>query len=173
MVLISPEVKGRITLAVEAQESINTPTGPAQAMHKLVWDGQEVKNMEFMAFFASYAYSEERTLAAGASDDFDLSLGIYSKIGVQWDAGDMTLIGVVNLASNPGEDLLVTPHPTTGFKDFISPATGAIVVPAGGCAFWFARYSFANGVTDGLEDILRITNNSSASITYRVVLLGM
>jgi hypothetical protein len=124
---------------------------------------------------ADVLFHDQRTVANGASDDLDLtalSQSIYGS-SVTFSFAKVKGILIINLSTTASDVLRVggAGAGSAFSTPFNSDADAQVEVPADGCLLLVNK---KNGwtVTSGTGDVLRIQNPGSASINYRIVIVG-
>ena len=126
------------------------------------------------AYKANKYYRGQRTLAAAANDDLDLSGGLSDPFG---NAFNFTYVRGILLA-------IVTPDGTKKLRFGPQNVANAWQGPFGGVGatvyfdvldhFLLVNFTGVNGwaVTAATADILRINNPSAGAVTYNIAILG-
>lgn len=121
---------------------------------------------------ANECYSEQRTLANGASDDLDLT-----GVALQNPLGEniaFTAVKGILVYADPAntDDVEVGGALATAFSAMFGSATDKVLVPPGGMFLLYApKAGYAVGA--GATDILRIKNAAAgAQAIYDIVVLG-
>ena len=123
---------------------------------------------------ADKIWHDSRSLAASSADALDLTSLTQSIHGstVTIAFAKIKAILIHNLATTPGEDLLLDSSVTNGIlTPFNGSATSKVEVPADSPLLLVNRQS-GWAVTAGTGDVLRIVNDGVGSIDYKIVLVG-
>ncbi len=122
---------------------------------------------------ADRIWSDQRTLAAGADDDLDLTALTQSLFGstVTIDFARVKAILIVHTSTTAGEKLSLDSSVTNGFTGpFAGSATSKLEIGADSAALLASKkdgWATASG-----NKVLRIHNGGSATAIYNVVVLG-
>lgn len=120
---------------------------------------------------ADLLFSDQRTLAASATEDLDLAGGLTDPLGATLTFVKIKAI-IISAASGNTNDVEVKPATTNGFTGPFNAAADTLIIPAGGSIALIAPVSGWT-VTAGTGDLLTITNGSSGtSVTYDIILIG-
>jgi hypothetical protein len=121
---------------------------------------------------ADKVWSDQRTLAASATENLDLA-------GVLTDAFGATLTFVkvkallIRAATGNTNDVLVGGHASAAFVNWVSDPTDVVVVKPGGLFLLVAPNAAGYGVTATTADLLKITNSAGTTgVTYDIAILG-
>lgn len=121
---------------------------------------------------ANNVFSDERTLAASASEDLDLAGVLANALGATLTFTAIKAILVIASSANVN-NVVVGNTPLNAFTGPFTASAGAVSIPPGG--FFFALNPGAAGwpVTAGTGDLLRVLNSAAgSSVTYRIVIIG-
>lgn len=125
---------------------------------------------------ADRLWHDRRTLAAGASEDLDLTSLVRSVFGgaVTVSLAAVKALLLVNSATTPGDDLALGGAGVAG-QAWAGPFDGdpdaRLLVPAGS-AVLLSNLKAGWAVAAGTADILRMRNTGTGSVTYSLVLVG-
>jgi len=122
---------------------------------------------------ADKLWHDERTLAAGAHDDLDLTALATTLFGNALTVALAKVKGllIVNTSITAGDDLSIG---GASSHEWLAPFAGAgdkIKCPADSCLLLCNRLA-GWSVAGGSSDILRIANLGSSAVTYRIVIVG-
>ncbi len=121
---------------------------------------------------ANLAFSDERTLAASATENLDLAGVLTDAFGNLLTFAKVRVILIYALPANTN-NVLVGGAASNGFITPFNDATDIAVVKPGGMLLMIAPDTNGYAVTAATGDLLKITNSSSGtSITYDVIILG-
>lgn len=121
---------------------------------------------------ANLLWHDQRTLAALASEEHDLSGVLTDNFGKVINFARIKLIVVAAAAANPS-NIEVGGAAANTFKSFFLNADDEILIRPGGVFALGATDATAYQVTAGTADKLRIKNSSSTgSATYDIILVG-
>lgn len=122
---------------------------------------------------ADLLWHDERTLAAGASENLTLSALTTTLFGgeVEYAFGVVKGLLVVNLADEAGGDLWIGGAAADAWDAPFDAADNRAMVPAGSCLLWLNKL-VGWSVAAGSADVLKIANAGSAATTYRIVVFG-
>ena len=124
---------------------------------------------------ASVVWHDQRTIAPGANDDLDLAGGLFNTIFGTAVGASFTVIkaiAVINTSISAGDKLRVGGGSNPFTPPFAGSGSAPVEVGADSALLLSSKKDGWN-VTAGTGDILRINNPGSASITYRIVILGV
>ena len=118
------------------------------------------------------AYVAQRTLAASASEDLDLSGSLVNALGATILFTKIRLIWVRAAATN-ANNVVVGGAASNGFFGHVGAATHTDIVTPGGLLVKVANHAAGWPVVAGTGDLLRIANGGAGTpVTYDIVLLG-
>jgi hypothetical protein len=123
---------------------------------------------------ADKVWHDERTLAAGASENVILSALPLEMFGGNWtiSLASVKAILLVNGASAPGENLVLGGAASQAWQGPFAAAGDKLVVPADSCLLLVNKKA-GWAVNAGVADMLRIANAGAGSITYKIAILGV
>lgn len=122
---------------------------------------------------ADLIWSDQRTLAAGANDDLDLTALARALFGstVTIDLARVKVILIVHTSTTAGEKLQLDSSVTNGFTGpFAGSATSKLEIGADSAALLASKKD--GWATASNNKILRIHNAGALSATYKMVVLG-
>jgi hypothetical protein len=125
---------------------------------------------------ADRLWHDQRTLAGSATENLDLTNLTHTLFGstVTINFAKVKAILLVNLASGPGEDLVIG-GAGSGANAWSAPFDGdadaKMIVPADSLVFLVNKKA-GWAVTNGSADILKIANLSGASVSYKIAIVG-
>ncbi len=122
---------------------------------------------------ADRIWSDQRTLAAGANDDLDLTALTHSLFGstVTIDFARVKAILIIHTSTTTGEKLALDSSVTNGFTGpFAASATSKVEIGADSAALLASKKD--GWATASNNKVLRIHNGGSASAVYNIVVLG-
>ncbi|TKS58776.1 MAG: hypothetical protein EWM72_02776 [Nitrospira sp.] len=120
---------------------------------------------------ADKQYRAQRTLAASATEDLDLSGVLTDALG---DAFTLAKIKKVIIAAAAGNtnNVNVTRPAANGAPVFLAAGDGIGILP-GGIFVWVAPGVAGIAITAGTADLLTVTNSGAGtSVTYDVIIEG-
>lgn len=122
---------------------------------------------------ADIHWSDERTLAANASEDLDLNGGLTDAFGAAIAAARVKILLIESDAANTN-DVLVQSAPSNAFTALGGGDTGVYAaVKPGGLVLFIAPNAEGYVVTAGTGDLLRIANpTGGTSVKYRITLVA-
>jgi len=123
---------------------------------------------------ADVHWSDERTLAASASEDLDLAGGavLIDAFGTALALTEVVAIYIEADSTNTN-NVLVGGAAANGFTTPFGAATDRIVVRPGGAALLIAPDATAYAVAAGTGDLLRVANSGAGtSVKYRIIIIG-
>lgn len=122
---------------------------------------------------ADKLWHDERTLAASANDDLDLTSLATTLFGsaVTIALAKVKALLLVNTATTAGLDLLVGAAASQEWSGPFGSAGDQVRVPADSCLLLVNKKS-GWAVADGSADTLRIHNPSGAPITFKIAIVG-
>lgn len=119
---------------------------------------------------ADRIFSDERTLAASASEDLDLSGSLTNAFGTVTFARIKAVLVIAD--SGNTNNVNVSRPASNGVPLFLAASDGIGVRP-GGVLLWACTDATGVAVTAGTGDLLTIANSSSGSaVTYRIIIIG-
>lgn len=120
---------------------------------------------------ADTVFADQRTLAASANEDLDLSGALVDPLGAAAGFAEVCAIEIRAAAGNTNNVVVGG----AGSNAFIGPFganTHTIAIPPGGCLV-LHHPGAGWAVTAGTGDLLRIANGGSGTgVTYDIVVLG-
>lgn len=117
-------------------------------------------------------FTDQRTLAASASEDLDLSGVLTNAFGVAIAFTKIRGI-IIKAAATNTNNVIVGGASATQFATWVGAATHTIVVRPGGMFALFAPDVTGYAVTAATADLLKIANSAgSSSVTYDILLFG-
>lgn len=121
---------------------------------------------------ASILWSDQRTLAASATEDLDLAGVLLDAFGSTVTFARVKAI-IVRAAAANSNVVVVGGAASNGLVGWVADPTDKINVRPGGAFALFAPDATAYPVTAGTGDLLRIGNGGAGtSVTYDIVLIG-
>lgn len=122
---------------------------------------------------ADKIWHDQRTLAAGASEDLDLTALSRTLFDGTFTTGVLKVkaLMIVNLATTSGYDLTVGGAPAQTWVGPFGTAADKVKVPADSCLLLVNKKS-GWSVTNSSADLLRITNTAAGSVTYNLAIVG-
>lgn len=121
---------------------------------------------------ADRGWSDQRTLAASASEDLDLAGSLTDPAGATITFARVKLILVEAAAANTN-NVVVGGAASNAFVGPFGDATDTIAVRPGGFLLLVAKDATAYAVTAGSGDLLTVTNSAgSTSVTYNIAIIG-
>lgn len=120
---------------------------------------------------ADRIFSDERTLGGSAFEDLDLAGVLVDALGATLTFARIRAIIVVNLATGANQ-AIIGAAATNAFVGPFGAATHTAAVRAGGLAAFVCRDATGWPVTAATADLLRITNSTTGSLTYRIIIIG-
>jgi hypothetical protein len=120
---------------------------------------------------ANMLWHDQRTLAASATENLDLSGSLTNAFGATQTFARIKLV-MVTAASANTNNVNVIREGTNGVPLFLALGDGIPVRP-GGVFLWACTDSTGVAVTNGTGDLLTFTNSAgSTTVTYDVVIIG-
>jgi hypothetical protein len=122
---------------------------------------------------ADRIWSDERTLAAGANDDLNLTALAHAVFGstVSINLARVKAILIVHTSTTAGEKLQLDSSVVNGFTGpFAGSATSKLEIGADSAALLASKKD--GWATASNNKVLRIHNAGSSPATYRIVVLG-
>lgn len=121
---------------------------------------------------ADKVWSDNRTLAASASEDLDLAGSLTDAFGATLAFARVKGLIVYAAAANTN-DVVIGGAGSNGWVGPFGAATHTLTVRPGGLLTLFAPGATGYTVTAGTGDLLHVANSSSgSSVTYDVVVIG-
>lgn len=122
---------------------------------------------------ANQVFHDQRTLAASASEELDLSGGLTNGLGQSVTFTKLKLL-LIKAAAGNTNDVLVGGASLNGFIAPFGDATDVIKVKPGGTLLLVAPDANGYAVTAGTADLLKIANSGAGSgVTYDIVAIGV
>lgn len=160
--------------------SIGASLLQAKTLGNLVWRDTFV--FEDSLFDGSNAgqiqviYSAERTIASGATDDFDLS-PLVDPIGTSSTPVELVGIMVVNKPADPGAvnttNITLGGHPTAALTAFMTATSTIGPIRPNGIFFMLCDDAAGLGaITATTADTLRIVNSAGAQAKIQVIIFA-
>jgi|SRR5581483_2517755 len=120
---------------------------------------------------ADLLFTDQRTLAASASEDLDLAGALQGVYGAAIALAKVKAV-IIKAADGNTNDVQVTRPAANGVPVFLAAGDGIALGP-GEIFAWFAPTGAGKTVTAGTGDLLTITNSAGGtSVTYDVLILG-
>jgi hypothetical protein len=125
------------------------------------------------ASLADLIWGQVRTLASSGNDDLDLTALTNTIFGntVTINFAKVKAILIINTNTVSGDDLVIDTSVTHGATFLTGGASGKVPIPSG-APMLLANEIAGWAVTNGSNDVLRITNNGSHNVTYKIVIIG-
>jgi len=121
---------------------------------------------------ADVVWSDERTLAASATEDLDLAGGLIDAFGVAITLARIKAIYVEADSSNTN-NVLLGGAAANAFATPFADVTDRVTLRPGGALLLVAPDATGYVVTAGTGDLLRAGNSGAGtSVKYRIVLVG-
>ena len=123
---------------------------------------------------ADKIWHDQRTVAAGASDDLDLTALVQAIFGgsLSLALAKVKALFIVNTSTTSGQDLKVGGSGANAFAaPFDADDDAKVLVPADSMLLLVNKKS-GWPVTNGSADTLRINNPGAAAVTYKIVIVG-
>ena len=115
-------------------------------------------------------FDDDRTLAASANEELDLSGTLTNAFG---DTIAFTGVKALYIKNNSSVDTLtVGDAAATPWEPFFGATGETLQIPPGGMLLLTAPSAGGWPVTGGSADKLKITNGAGGSTTYRIIILG-
>ncbi len=120
---------------------------------------------------ADMIFSDQRTLAASATEDLDLAGVLTDAFGATMTFARLKLLMVFAATANTNN--VVVSRPAANGVPIFAAASDAFAVRPGGCMILFARDATAIAVTAATGDLITFTNSAAGTgVTYDVILIG-
>lgn len=114
-------------------------------------------------------FSDERTLAASATENLDLAGALTDALGASIAAAEIVAIAIVANAGNTNDVLLTRPA-ANGVPAFLAASDGVAIGP-GDIFLLTNRKGIA--VVAATGDLLTVTNSAGTTgVTYQVIIIG-
>lgn len=121
---------------------------------------------------AKQIFTDQRTLAASASENLDMAGVLANAFGTTLTFTKIRAI-IIRAASTNTNNVLVGGHATAALVGWVSDATDVVVVRPGGIFVITAPDATGIAVTATTADMLKIANSSSgSSVVYDIVIIG-
>jgi len=121
---------------------------------------------------ADQVFSDERTLAASATENLDLAGVLVDALGATLTFAKVRAI-IIRAADANTNDVVVGGHATAAFATPFGDVTDKVKVKPGGIFVLIAPKGAAYAVTATTADMLKIENSAgSTSVTYEVIIIG-
>lgn len=149
--MTDPKDHGTASIAVAVSAAMNLASGVGANQADLMW-------------------SDQRTLAASATEDLDLAGSLTGMLGGNLTMATLKAV-IVKAASGNTNDVVVSMPATNGVPLF-GAASDSIAVKPGGVFMWAAPGTGVT-VTAGTGDLITFTNSGAGTgVTYDVVFIG-
>lgn len=120
---------------------------------------------------ADKVFTDERTLAASATEDLDLAASLVDAFGATITFVKLKAVIIIAAPGNTN-DVVVTRPASNGVPLFLAAGDGLNVKP-GGAFVWIAPGLVGATVTPATGDLITITNGGAGTpVTYDVILIG-
>lgn len=117
-------------------------------------------------------WTDERTLAASATEDLDLAATLTDPFGATITFARVKALFVAASASN-ANNVVVGGAASNGFTTWVSGTTPAVLVRPGGLLALMAPDATGYAVTASTGDLLKVTNSGAGTgVTYQVIVIG-
>lgn len=122
---------------------------------------------------ADKLWHDQRTLASAANDDLDLTNLTRTVFGstITTQFAKVKALLIINTATTAGEELVVGAAAANAWLGPFGSITDTIAVPADSTLLLVNKKDGWT-VTDVTADILRINNNGTGNITYKIAMIG-
>jgi hypothetical protein len=121
---------------------------------------------------AKQMFTDQRTLAASATEDLDMSGTLTNAFGTTIAFTNIKAL-VVSASADNTNDVDVGGAASNGVISFFGDATDKLSVKPGGTIVLIAPDATGYDVTDSTADLLTITNSAgSTSVTYDIIVIG-
>ena len=123
---------------------------------------------------ADKLWHDERTIAAGANDDLDLTALVNTVFGstLTIALAKVKALLIVNTSTVSGDELRLDSSVSNGFRAPFNGSAASIVEVGADSALLLCNKKDGWAVTAGTGDILRIHNPGANAITYRIAVIG-
>ncbi|MCG8586903.1 MAG: hypothetical protein MI757_19540 [Pirellulales bacterium] len=165
------------TLSVDARASLEWLFQDVDALTTI----SDASKLEYKQSFsdgtsddeADVLWHDERTLSVAANEDFDLTALARTVFGNATTVAMATVKAmlIVNTNTAAGEDLSIGNAASNAWVGPFGAATHTLDVPADSSVLLVNRKS-GWSVSASSADMLRIANNGTGDITYRIALVG-
>lgn len=119
---------------------------------------------------ADRVFTDERTLAASATEDLDLAAVLTDAFGAAITFAKIKAV-IIKAATGNTNDVQLTRPASNGVPLFMAAGDGIAIKPGGSFA-WFAPGTGVT-VTPGTGDLLTLTNSGGTTgVTYDIVIIG-
>lgn len=120
---------------------------------------------------ADVLWSDQRTLAASATEDLDLSGSLSDALGTSVALARVKALFVQAATGNTND--VVLGNATTNAWATLLSATGTLTLKPGAFVLVGCEGATAWAVTAGTGDLLKVANSSSGSgVTYNIAIIG-
>lgn len=120
---------------------------------------------------ADQVWSDQRTIAASATDSIDLAGSLTDAFGAALSFARLKLV-MVKAATGNTNNVNVTMPATNGVPLFLAAGDGVAVRP-GGVWLWACTDATGVAVTAGTGDLLDVVNSGAgSSVVYDIVIVG-
>jgi hypothetical protein len=115
-------------------------------------------------------FTDQRTLAASATEDLDLAGSLIDALGATITIAKLKFV-MIKAASGNTNDVVVS-RPASNGVPLFTAAGDSIAVKPGGVFLWVVPGAGVD-VTAGTGDLITVTNSAAGTgVTYDVVLMG-
>ena len=120
---------------------------------------------------ADLLFTDERTIAASASEDLDLAAGLTDALGNTLTFATVKAI-MIKASEDNTNDVTVSPAAANGFLGPFADPSDLVSIPPGGSLLVQAPVAGWD-VTADTGDLLTIANSSSGTgVTYDIIIVG-
>lgn len=122
---------------------------------------------------ARQLFSDQRALAASASENLDLAGSLTDAFGNLLALTKVKALVIIASAANTN-DVLVGGHATAAASSFFGDATDVVKVKPGGMFVLTAPDANGYAITATTADLLKIANSGAGTgVTYDIILIGV
>lgn len=169
---ISGTIRFEPSITHAATNTANAITETISAWYR--WSGSGAIGAVGTAGGIEKLWSHRVTLAAGATNTYDLAGGVTNAFGETLTFAKVKLFAVTctNSMTNMAQSVLVQPAPANGWGSWMSATTAAVRVFSGGFFAIGAPVTNAYSVTDSTGDLLDIKNESTNAVRVDLLIGG-
>ncbi|MFZ4605158.1 MAG: hypothetical protein ACOYM5_02770 [Caulobacter sp.] len=162
---VSVDVQARLAGSFKGSNDLGTPVFPFDVVKLTQFSPGAASGL------ADLLFSDERTLAASATENLDLAGSLTSPLGSTLTFVKVKAIMIVAAAGNTN-NVQVGGAASNGFTGPFADATDIVNIPPGGTLL-LVHPTTGWTVTASTGDILKIANSGGTTgVTYKVVVIG-
>lgn len=163
---LTATVRASIAATLTGSNDMGTPTHEFIESFSLLMESGTGANQ------ANNCFSDERTLAASATEELDLAGGLTNGLGATLTFTAIKAILVIAATGNTN-DVLLGGAAANAFTGPFQNSSDIVNIKPGGVALFLNPSAAGWAVTAGTGDLLKLANSAgSTGVTYRIVIIG-